>query len=227
MSGHALNYRFIVLGVLLIVIGGLFLAFPGILTSPSAAYDHTLLVRVAPDNYSYIQKTLGPQQTLRVTLSSSPEGVDFFLMNSSNFATWTSGRNEPANVYPQSRLDARNYSFTATAPGTSENYSLVFVSRFSNMSTSVLLHLVIDQEASILDTAVVPLIFVSCGVALMLFGATRRKKAVAVPTQAEETQGGGFLGLFGVSEDSKSCRFCGHEMPSATVLCPSCGKSQR
>jgi hypothetical protein len=222
-----LNYRFVVFGVLLAVIGGFFFLYPGILASPSAAYDHTLLVRVAPDNYSYVQKALGPQQTLRVALSSSPQGVDFFLMNSSNFASWTSGRNEPANVYPQSKLDAGNYSFTATASGTPENYSLVFVSRFSNISTSVLIHLVIDQDTNILETVVVPLATFACGVALVLFGATRRPKAVEVPAQAEDIQGGGFLGLFGGSEGSKSCKFCGHEMSSATVLCPNCGKSQR
>lgn len=227
-----MKYRLVVLGVLLVVIGVVVFASPGILSPSSTAYDHTLLVRVAPGNYSYVQMALGPQQTLRVALSSSPEGVDFFLMNSSGFSAWTSDKNSPSNVYPQSELGARNYSFAVTATGTSEDFSLVFISRSSNMSTSVLLHLVIDQEARIIEPVIVPLVIAACGVALALFGATRGKKAVEGPAQADESQGGGFLGLFGgTSVKSRplvgTCRHCGARLEEGAVFCSSCGTSQR
>jgi hypothetical protein len=227
-----LEYRLVALGVLLVAIGAFVFASPGILSPSSTVYDHTLLVRVAPGNYSYVQTALGPQQTLRVALSSSPEGVDFFLMNSSSLSAWTSGKNEPSNVYPQSELDARNYSFVVTATGTSKDYSLVFISRSSNMSTSVLLHLVITQETSITERVIVPLVIVAFGVALALFGATRGKKAVKEPAQAEEPQGGGLLGLFGAtSVESRpvvgTCRRCGAGLEEGALFCPSCGTSQR
>jgi hypothetical protein len=227
-----LNYRFVVFGALLLVIGAVGLISPGILSSSSTVYDHTLLVRVAPGNYSRLQMALGPQQTLQVALSSSPVGVDFFLMNSSAFSAWASGKNEPSNVYPQSELDARNYTFATTATGTHENYSLVFISRSSNMSTSVLLNLVIDQEANTIETMGVPLVIIVCGVALALFGATRGKKTVEMPAQAHETQGGGLLGLFGrpAVENRPSvgmCRHCGASLEKGAVFCAFCGTSQR
>ena len=176
--GSALNVRVVVLGALLVAIGVFAFAAPGILSPPSQVYDHTLLVRVAPGDFSYVQRVLLPQQTLQVTLSCSPVGVDFFLMNSSSFSVWTSNKNDPTIVYPQSELDARNYSFSTTAPGSPGNYTLVFVSRSSNMTTDVLLHSVVNQEASTVETVWIPLGIIACGAVLAAFGATRREKIV-------------------------------------------------
>jgi hypothetical protein len=227
-----LNYRFIVLGVLLIAIGAFIFAYPGTLSSSSPAYDRTLLLRVAPGNYSYIQTELGPQQTLQATLSSSPEGVDFFLMNGSTFSAWTSRGNLPSDVYPQSRFDAENYSFAVTDTGAPDQYSLVFVSRSSNTSTSVLVHLVINQAIPGTTTTAASLILVASGAALALFGATRRKEAVEVKDQTADSQEGGFLGLFGGTGFGGGpaigkCRYCGAELEGDSAFCSSCKMSQR
>jgi hypothetical protein len=175
-SESALSFRLVILGALLAAAGIFTFAAPGIFFSPSPVYDHTLFVQVAPSNYSYVQRTLFPQQMLQVTISSSPEGVDFFLMNSSSFSSWKSSNNDPAIVYPQSVLDARNYSFTATTHGSLANYTLVFVSRSSNMTTDVLLHFIVNQEASITETVWIPLGIIACGVVIATLGVTRRKK---------------------------------------------------
>lgn len=233
-----MNYRLVVLGALLVAIGALIFVYPGILSSSSPSYDHAVLVRVAPANYSYFQAKLGPQQTLQATLSSSPEGVDFFLMNSGNFSAWTSRGSPPSDVYSQSKLDAENYSFAVTGAGAPENYYLVFISRSSDTSTDVLVHLVINQVTP--EATAVPTIFVALGVALALIGATRRKKTAEVAAHEEESQeesqeeshGGGFLGLFGgtgVGDSSalSKCRYCGAELEGGSAFCPSCGMSQR
>jgi hypothetical protein len=229
-----LNYRLVVLAALLVVIGALIFVYPGILSNSSPSYDRTLLVRVAPANYSYFQAKLGPQQSLRATLSSSPEGVDFFLMNSGNFSAWTLRGNPPSDVYSQSKLDAGNYSFAVTGTGAPEDYYLVFISRSSDTPTNVLVHLVVNQVTP--EATVVPLLFVAFGVALALIGATRRKKDTEVAAHEEESQeesqGGGFLGLFGgtgVGDSSalRKCRYCGAELGGDSAFCPSCGMSQR
>jgi hypothetical protein len=225
-----LNYRFVVFGVLLVAIGVLIFVYPGILSFSSPSSGYTVLVRISPGNYSYIQRELGPQQTLQATLTSSPEGVDFFLMSGGNFSAWTSRGNPPTDVYPQSRLDAMNYSFAVTGTGVPENYSLVFISRSSNTPTSVLVHLVINQAVAWTTDATLTL--VALGVVLVLIGATRRKKVVEVPARAEEGEGGGFLGLFGgtgVGDSSAQgkCKYCGAELEGDSTFCSSCGMSQR
>jgi hypothetical protein len=227
-----LNYRFVVLGVLLVAIGAFIFAYPGILSSSSPEYDHTLLVRIAPGNYSCIQTSLGPQQTLQATITSSPEGVDFYLMNSTNFSAWTSRGNPPVDVYPQSKFDAENYSFavTGTSTGAPEDYSLVFISRSSNTTTDVLVHLVINQVIS--GTTVASLILVASGVALALFGITRKKQAVEVADETEDSQESGFLGLFGEAgvgggRAPAKCRYCGAELEGDSAFCSSCKMSQR
>jgi len=225
-----LNYRFVVLGVLLVAIGALVFTYPGILPSSSPSYDHTVLVRIAPGNYSYVQTTLDPQQTLQATISSSPESVDFFLMNGGNFSTWTSRGNPPSDVYPQSRFDAQNYSFAVTGTGAPDGYYLVFMSRSLNTSTNVLVHLLINQ--AIPGATAIPLIFGILGVALALIGATRGKKVEEVTAQTEESQEGGFLGLFsgtGVGDSSAQgkCRYCGANLEDDSAFCPSCKMSQR
>jgi len=98
-------------------------------------------------------------------------------MNSSSFSAWVSNKNNPTIVYPQSVLDARNYSFSVAAHGSSENYTLVFVSRSSNLTTDVLLHFIINQEASATETMWIPLGIAACGVVIAAVGVTRRGKA--------------------------------------------------
>jgi len=173
-----LNYRFVVLGVLLLIIGGYMLASPGVVTPATAVGNRTVLLRVPQGSYSYVRTSLAPQQTLHVTLSSSPDGVDFFLMNSSNFQTWNATGSPPVDVYPQSKLNVNNYTFTSGGGGTSEDYALVLISRSTGTPASVLLHITIEDEPSLTETLVIPVLFVVAGFVLLAFGATRRKGAV-------------------------------------------------
>lgn len=219
--------------MLLIIVGGVFILYPGTLLPPNQVSDRTKLVRIAAGNYSSVQVSVGPQETVAVTLSSSPEAVDFFLMNSSDFSTWTARGNPPTNVYPQSsEFNATKYSFSIASTGATKNYTLVFLSRSLNTPNNVLVHLVVDNEADFLQTNVVWIILIACGLGLAVFGATRRKKVVEEPPEEESSQGGGLLGLFGGSGDADrrvagTCRRCGAKLEEGSSFCPSCGMSQR
>jgi hypothetical protein len=222
-----MNIRFVVLGALLIVIGGLFLFYPSYFSSPSTVYDRTFLVRVAPGNYSYVQATVNPQQTLQATIASGPTSVDFFLMNNDNFSAWTNKGSPPSQVYPQSKFDVQNYSFSIAGTGSSEDYYLLLNSRDLNMSTSVLVHLMLLNGPGTLET-LAPLVFIVLGVVVAVFGATRRKKVEEPPPEAEEnTGGGGLFSLFsGSSPEVPKCRFCGAELQVGSKFCPSCHTAQ-
>lgn len=228
-----------VLGALFVVVGALFILYPGTLMAPNHVSDRTYLVRVPPGSYSNFSAEVGPRQTLTATISSSPEPVDFFLMNSSNFAAWTSRGNPPTNVYPQSsKFNATNYSFAVAGTGTTQNYTLVFISLSSNTPNNVLLNLVVDNQAGFLQANAAPLIAIVCGVALALFGATRRSKVVEKPEEEEESHGGegglggGLLGgIFGGSSAGerapvRKCRYCGAELQEGAAFCSSCRMSQ-
>jgi len=224
-----MNLRVIVLGVLILAIGVLFFLYPTVMTPPVHASDHSKLVRVAPGNYSYFQATLSPQQTLTVSISSSPQAVDFFVMNSSEFATWNSRGNPPADVYPQySKLNATNYSFTTSTASKAENLTLVFLSRSLSAPNNVLVHLVIDTQTTFLQANEVPILILVCGIALILFGATRKDKVVVEPAEEAPSQpsGGGLAGLLGGSFGGRTCRYCGASVEEGAAFCPSCKRSQ-
>ena len=175
-SRGTLNYRFVVLGVLLLVVGGYTFVFPQQVSPPTPVSDRTILTRIAPGNYSAVQVALAPQQTLQVSFTSSPESVDFFLMNSSVFTTWNASGHPPINVYSQSMLDAKNYTFNVADAEGPEGLSLVLVGRSTSTSTNVLLHVVILRESDLVQTLAIPAVITALGVAAVAFGATRTKK---------------------------------------------------
>ncbi len=179
-----MNFRFVILGILVIAIGAVILVFPETLATSPPGGGQTLLVRIAPDNYSYVRETVAPQRTLQVSFGSSAQGVDFFLMNSSSFSDWTSSPTQTGGVYPQSKLNVKNYTFTVTGTGTAAfDYYLVFISRTSGTSTDVLLHVVGGQQADITETLGVPLAFIGVGAIIVAFGATRKKPPVKNPEE--------------------------------------------
>ena len=170
-----LNARFLVFGVLLVVVGGAVFAFPQYVSPPATVYDHTMLAQIRPGNYTYVQASLTPQETLQASLSSSPASVDFFLMNSSTFSMWNSKSHPSVDVYPQSRLNVKNYSFVFTA-SSGDVYSLVFVSRPNSSNTNVLVHLVIQRGPAFLETFLIPGALIVLGAASAGYGATRKPK---------------------------------------------------
>ena len=179
----ALNYRFVALGILLIAVGGYAFAFPQVFTPPTLVSNRTVLAQIAPGNYSAIQVTLTSQQTLQGSFSSYPENVDFFLMNRSVFSSWNASGYPPIDIYPQSTLDAKNYTFTVAGMENPKGLSLVFIAKSSNASTNLLLHLAISSEPDLTQTLAVPVVIVALGVASVAFGATRARKADSRPNE--------------------------------------------
>jgi hypothetical protein len=228
------------LGVVFIALGALFLFFPTTLSPPTHVSSRTFLLRVSPDGYSNFNQSLGPQQTLTGTMISTPHPVDFFLMNTGNYSTWNSRGHPPSEVYPQSsKSNATNYSFTMGVSNVAMSYTMVFISRSPTSSTSVQLTVVVDSSQSLLQANTPTIILFVCGLALVVFGATRRgKKPEPPPAQKEEepSGGGGFLGgLFGGTSSSteesqmpagKRCRYCGAQLEQSANFCPSCRMSQ-
>jgi len=166
-----------VLGLLLLVIGGYTFVFPQQVSPPTSVSDRTVLTQIAPGNYSAVQVSLAPQQTLQVSFTSSPESVDFFLMNSSVFTAWNASGHPPIDVYPQSILDAKNYTFSVADAEGPEGLSLVLVARSTSTSTNVLLQMVVLREPDLVQTLAIPVVITALGVAALAFGATRAKKA--------------------------------------------------
>jgi hypothetical protein len=70
-----------------------------------------------------------------------------------------------------------------TTKGAAQSYTLVFLSRSPTTFDNVLVHLVVDNQADFVQTYAFPLILIVCGLALVLFGATRRKKTVIEPVE--------------------------------------------
>jgi hypothetical protein len=171
-----LNVRLVVLGVVLILAGGGLIALPQEFSPPTTVSDRTTLAQISPGNYTHVQMPLSSQSILQATFASSPGSVDFFLMNSSTFSTWSKGH-PSVDVYPQSQLNVKNYSFTFTNTDPSGVYDLVMVSRSNSSSTDVLLHLVVQQNPALLETIVIPGVLVALGLVAAAIGATRKTKA--------------------------------------------------
>jgi hypothetical protein len=226
-----MNFRLVALGLLIAVIGVLFILYPSYLFTPSHYSQATKLVRVAPGNYSSIPEPLLSQQTLNVEIQSSPQPVDFFLMNSSSYSAWSKG-SPPTDVYPQySKFNVSDYSFSVSTGSTAQSYTLVFLSRSLSTPNNLIVRISVDSQSSFLQTNAIPLLILVCGVAIVLVGATRGKKEVEAPPPEEEPKGGGLMGLFGGSQDSASpetgrCRYCGASVPEGAAFCPSCNRSQ-
>lgn len=168
-----MNARLVVIGVVLILAGGGLLALPQEFTPPTTVSNRTTLAQINPGNDTYVQVTLSSQEMLQASLESSPGNVDFFLMNSSTFSTWTQGH-PSVDVYSQSQLNVENYSFTFTNTGGSGAFDLVLVSRTNASSTDVLLHLNVERGPSLTESVGIPGVLIVLGIASAAFGATRR-----------------------------------------------------
>ena len=226
-----MNGRFVLLGVLFVAIGVLFILYPTTLVAPSHVSNRTVLVRVIPGNYSAVNAPLNATETLSVGITSSPQPVDFFLMNSSSYATWNSKGNPPTNIYPQySKLNVTNYSFQVVGGDTAENFTLVFLSTSLSAPNNIEVQLTVDKQVGLLQANLVPIIIILCGVAVIAFGATRKGKVEEVPQEEKEepSQGGGLMGLLGGGgspPSGRKCRYCGADVEEGAVFCPSCHRS--
>lgn len=133
------------------------------------------VVRISPGNYSSIKETLGPTVELSATIEASPPGVDFFLMNGGNFSSWIRSGGQPSQVYPQSTLNVKNYSFVFVGSSKTQDYYLVLSSRSSTDSANVLLYLTIRSEPANSLVIVIPITFLAAGVVLVAIGVRMKR----------------------------------------------------
>lgn len=227
----------LVVGLLVILLGGFLIYNPqplsslggyAGLSSSQVTYDHSSFVRVGVSNYSSIPVTITPQDTLNVRIQSDSPGVNFLVMNYGNFSELKSGNSNSYSVYPQSRLNVQNYSFSMTQPSSSESYYLVFFDPATNTTSSALVHLTIVTKGSLHVSEYIPAIIVAVGLAILGIGTlTGRKspkivhkeppplaKTVSSPTTPSTAPSPGL------------CRYCGAPLKPDSPFCPSCQKSQ-
>lgn len=174
-----LNSKIVATGALLLVVAAAFFLLPGGLSqfgsdiglsSAGVFVNANYVVRISPGNYSSIRETMGPDDALSVTIEASPPGVDFFLMNGGNFSAWTRNGGQPSQVYPQSMLNVKNYSFAFVGSGKTQDYYLVLTSRSSTELANVLLHLTLKSEPSNSLVIFVPITFLAVGALLVAVG---------------------------------------------------------
>jgi len=216
-------------GVIVLVIGVLFLLFPGVagqlgsglgLTpNPTQSY---YLVKVAPGNYSDLTYTLQPTDQLSVTISAGPQAVDFFLMNGGNFSSWVKNATASSQVYPQSAFNVKNYTFGFSGQGRTQTYYLVFVSRSNASSTDVLIQSSV-QDASGILTTVVPGAFIGVGLVVTLVGAKIGGGKAEEPVKTPSAPPTNARSMWAPA--TPKCKYCGAPLESGARFCRSCGRS--
>ena len=230
-----MNFRLIVTGFLLLIVGVLFFITPSLTAqfnsdlglSQTSTHSSTYLVQIKPSNYSNILTTVTPNQKLTITMTASPQSVDFFLMSRANFSAWNFRGNAPTQVYPQSTLDVKNHTVVLLGASNPEDYSVVFISRSTTAGTNVLLRLSLEDSGASFSQ-VVPIVFALIGAALIAggvrLGRGKRQSESAMrtePIQSPVPELASFL-----SPSRMKCRFCGEQLDEGSSFCPYCNKSQ-
>jgi hypothetical protein len=229
MAERLMKLKIVVPGVILLVVGVLLLAFPGVggqvesgLGFTSSPAPSLYLVKVAPGNYSDITYTLQPTDQLSVTISAGPQPVDFFLMNGGNFSTWAKNATASSQVYPQSAFNVKNYTFNFPGQGRTQTYYLVFASRSTTSSTDVLIQSSIQDSSGSLTTTV-PEAFLGVGVVLALVGAKigggKVEEQPKTPPAAAASRVQPAL-----APGTPTCKYCGARLDGSSKFCRSCGK---
>lgn len=225
-----MKLKILVPGLILLVLGALFLVFPGVAgqlesglgvaPSPTQSY---YLVKVAPGNYSDLTYTLQPADQLSVTVSAGPQPVDFFLMNGGNFSTWARNTTAAIQVYPQSAFNVKNYTFGFSGQDGTQTYYLVFVARSNTSSTDVLVQSSVQDSGGSLTT-LVPGVFIGVGAVLALVGARMGGGRDGERADDSPTAPAGKAQPDWSSVTPK-CRYCGAPLEGGARFCRSCGRS--
>ena len=218
--------KILALGIVIIIVGALFALMPGALGQVEAGLGlapgptrSQYLVKIAPENYSYLSYSMGPSAELSVAISAGPQSVDFFLMNEGNFSSWVQAATGYVQVYPQSAFNVKNYSFDISGTGRAQTYYLVFASGPNSSQTNVLVRYSL-QDAAFSSGTTVPEVFFGVGVVVALIGV----RAGGKRGETEVSRRGGTPSL--TDAGGARCRFCGAQLNGDSKFCLSCGKSQ-
>lgn len=190
------------------------------LSSQQTMLDRTSVVSLSGSNSSSIMVPLTPQDNLSASIQSNPRGIDFLLMNAGNYSLWSGKNSGSYQVYSQSKLNIGNYSFSFSTKY-SDNYYLVFDSPAArNVSTDVLVHILVVRMLTSPEASYVPTIVALLGVVLIALGSitgTKKQDVLegheALPSSPPAT--------------SARCQFCGTALNPGNIFCPVCKKSQR
>ena len=231
-----MKLKFLLPGIVLFALGALLVLTPGIFTQlgteagigVSPTHTATYFVHVGQENYSYVQFPLGAGESLTASIASGQQTVDFFLMNEANFTAWAGSGGEPGQVYPQSSLDVKNYTFNIPSSASPRTYVILFVSRSTTSSTDVLIRMSLRATPSDQNSTTLSVALVVVGVAMASYGARsgRRHKPAEPPnsTVSASPSLGGWGSLLGVGP--AKCKYCGTALVEGSSFCPSCRKSQ-
>ncbi len=228
-----MKLKFLLPGVALIVLGALPLVAPGVASqlgnavglASSPANPVTYYAHVSPLNYSFIEYPLPAGNALTVNMASGQETVDFFLMNGGNFSAWRQSGGAPSQVYPQSALNVRNYTFEVPSAPRLQDYFLVFTSRSATSSTDVLVKFVSVNTTTDTTLATLPVAVAGVGVIMAAYGArsTGKGKVEVQEVEAKAPPSGGWLDLLG--PQAPKCRYCGAALDGNPSFCPTCKRS--
>lgn len=182
------------------------------------------VIPIAPQSYGNYNASLMTGDTLAVTLTSNPGGIDVLLMNQGNFSLWSSSSKGSYFTYPESHLQVSNYSFTFTSSEKTQEFYVVLVSH-STTPTEVLLQATSTRpsEESLL---LFPLVSGFVGIVLLWAGvrgggkSEGAQKKGAAATQAPPTQASPS------KAEGEFCRHCGAALRPGSQFCPACNRSQ-
>ncbi len=226
--------KVLVVGIILVAFAALMVVVPSLLVqfgsdvgiTPGSSLPVTYVVRIAPDNYSSVKYSVSQGTELTVKMGSGQQAVDFFLMNPGNFSVWSQGATNSAQVYPQSLLDVRNYTFVLPSADQPRVYYLVFVSRSTTYSADVLLDVFQKDTGAFSTLLPLPIALFLSGAVLTAYGVRggRKEEPAEVEAAAPPAGLGGWQELLGMG--GPRCKFCGAALQEGASFCPSCKRSQ-
>ncbi len=232
-----MRYKIAIPGLVLLILGVVLFVSPGLVGElgsglgfgPTTTGSTTYFVHVSPGNYSYVDYALNPNEQLAARVTTGQQAIDFFLMNEGNFTAWAGGGTQPNQVYPQSSLNVKNYTFLLPGSDHSQDYFMVFVSRTNASTTDVILRLTLEDTSAVSTFAFAPIALVGAGAILAVLGVGTGRGQGSASEAAGIDEGppaalsgwGSLLGMAG-----PKCKYCGAALDEGSSFCPSCKKSQ-
>lgn len=198
------------------------------LSSSIVTYDHSSFVRVTESNFTSVPVHLSHGETLNEEIQSNSPGISLLLMDSRNFSEFRSASNLPYSVYPQSRLDVQNYSFSLTDNSGNESFYLVFLDPSTNTTSSALVHTTIVAKGSPHFAQAIPIAILMLGALMFGIGMiSGRRNSKGIPRDPPPLVKAEALPENAISGSKPTiCQYCSASLEAGSVFCPSCHRSQ-